>query len=202
MKCFRCICKEIFYVFSLFVASVLFFSCVGTKGFIVEQQFIDRHIAAKGIKTPEQLTAFFMDKNPNADLEQVKKMATYYVEEAAFEGINSDVAFVQMCLETGFLKYGGLVTPDMNNFCGLGAIDANNPGERFESPRLGVVAHIQHLHAYGTTATLKGELIDRRYKYVVPRGKAPDIYALSGTWAADKAYGEKLERLIIQLEAF
>ena len=36
------------------------------------------------------------------------------------KGSNSDVAFAQMCLETGFLRFGGLVTMDMNNFCGLG----------------------------------------------------------------------------------
>lgn len=197
-----CLLKDFFYVFCLIAISLVFFSCVGTKGFIPEQQFIDRNIASFGIKSVEQLTNFFMSKNPTADVNQVKEMAMYYVEEASMEGINSDVAFVQMCLETGFLKFGGLVTPDMNNFCGLGAIDVNNPGERFESPRMGVRAHIQHLHAYGTTIPLKGELIDGRYKYVVPRGKAPDIYSLSGTWAADKAYGEKLEKLIIQLENF
>ena len=135
-------------------------------------------------------------------VEYVKKLATYYVHEGAYEGINSDVAFVQMCLETGFLRYGGLVTADMNNFCGLGSIDSTNRGERFATPQLGVRAHIQHLHAYGTTVPLKGKLIDNRYKYVQPRGKAPDIFGLSGTWASDKQYGDKLYGLLVKLNNF
>ena len=65
-----------------------------------------------------------------------------------------------------------------------------------------VIAHIQHLHAYGTTRNLKGTLIDSRYKYVLPRGKAPTIYELSGTWASDKQYGNKLASLLETLAEF
>jgi hypothetical protein len=97
------------------------------------------------------------------------------------------------------LRYGNLVTKDMNNFCGLGAIDAANPGLTFPTEQEGVRAHIQHLHAYGTTDALTQTLIDPRYKYVQPRGKAVDVYALSGTWAVDPQYGEKLRRYIDDL---
>ena len=107
-----------------------------------------------------------------------------------------------MCLETGFLKFGLLVTPEMNNFCGLGAIDKNNPGLAFPTEKDGVIAHIQHLHAYGTTRKLNGKLIDSRYKYVNPRGKAPSVYELSGTWASDKQYGHKLANLLNLLSEF
>ena len=81
-----------------------------------------------GIKSEKQLVEFFVSKNPSCDLKKVQRLASYYVEQGKFEGINSDVAWVQMCLETGFLKFGLLVKPEMNNFCGLGAIDKNNPG--------------------------------------------------------------------------
>jgi len=50
------------------------------------------------------------------------------------------VAFVQMCLETGFLRFGNLVTEEMNNFCGLGAIDEDNRGLWFGTEQLGVRA--------------------------------------------------------------
>lgn len=131
-------------------------------------------------------------------------MAKFYVEEAAAEGINSDVAFVQMCLETNYLRFGNLVSAEMHNYCGLGAIDENHRGEIFETERLGVRAHIQHLHAYGTTSdfVLKNALIDSRYKYVNPRGKAPTVFELAGTWAADKEYGRKLDALLSALEEF
>ncbi len=156
-------------------------------------------IAARGVCSPSQLTAFFMANNPNADRAKVQRMAQYYVAECAVEGINSDVAFCQMCLETGFLRFGGLVTEDMNNFCGLGSIDAEHPGNSFATEELGVRAHVQHLHAYGTTGTLVQECIDPRYKWVTPRGKAPTIYELAGTWAADRQYGEKLAVLLSRL---
>ncbi|MCR4940095.1 MAG: glucosaminidase domain-containing protein [Treponemataceae bacterium] len=159
-------------------------------------------IDSSGRKTEEQLVDFFMTRCPDSDIEKVQRLASFYIQEGSIEGINSDIAFVQMCLETGYLRFGGLVTEDMNNFCGLGAIDAKQRGNVFESEQLGVRAHIQHLHAYGTTRELVQECIDNRYKYVKPRGKAPDIFGLAGTWAADRQYGEKLRKLLFSLSSF
>lgn len=159
-------------------------------------------IDAPGIKSPYQLYQFFMANRPDADGLKVARLASYYVEEGLAEGINSDVAFVQMCLETGWLTFGNLVTVEMNNFCGLGAIDTEHPGNSFESERMGVRAHIQHLHAYGTTRELNRTCIDERYKWVNPRGKAPTVEGLSGTWAADRQYGPKLLGLLSQLAEF
>lgn len=168
------------------------------------KKYISRILADEGIKTEKQLYNFFMDSKPNADKELVQRLAHYYVTEAKAEGINSDCAFVQMCLETGWLTFGNLVTKDMHNYCGLGAIDKSHPGESFETEQMGVRAHIQHLHAYATTSDikLKNKLIDNRYKYVLPRGKAPTIYGLAGTWAADKEYGKKLDSLLSKLENY
>lgn len=165
---------------------------------------VSRNLTGTPIKTAGQLYSFFVNQNIEADPLTVKTMAELYVAECAIEGINSDCAFVQMCLETGFLRFGGLVTPDMHNYCGLGSIDAEHPGECFETEQLGVRAHIQHLHAYATTENVElvNECIDRRYRYVNPRGKAPTIFELAGTWAADKKYGEKLDGLLTKLEQF
>ncbi|MCR4714172.1 MAG: glucosaminidase domain-containing protein [Treponemataceae bacterium] len=163
---------------------------------------VSLRIDSAGQKTAEELVSFFMNRNPAADRQKVERLARFYVEEGAAEGINSDIAFVQMCLETGYLKFGGLVTVDMNNFCGLGAMDKEHRGNVFETEQLGVRAHIQHLHAYGTTRELVNECIDNRYKYVKPRGKAPFVFGLAGTWASDKQYGEKLRKLLFSLSAF
>lgn len=184
---------------------LLFFSCTTTKApkeVSSSGMKVSPVIADSGVKSATQLVDFFMSRNPQGNRDQVVRLANYYVEEAAEEGINSDVAFVQMCLETGFLRFGGLVTPEMNNFCGLGAIDETKRGEWFPTEQIGVRAHIQHLHAYGTTGQLKGELVDNRYKYVNPRGKSPDVFGLAGTWAADKAYGQKLWTLLTALDKF
>jgi hypothetical protein len=123
------------------------------------------------------------------------------VDEAGIEGINHDAAFAQMCLETGFLKFGGLVTPEMNNFCGLGSTGPGQPGERFPDSRTGVRAHIQHLKAYATPEPPKQELVDPRY-YRVRSGSSPAIGGLAGTWAADRAYGEKIKDILTRLYEF
>ena len=49
---------------------------------------------------------------------------------------------------------------------------------------------------------LVNECIDNRYKYVKPRGKAPNVFGLAGTWASDKQYGEKLRKLLFSLSSF
>lgn len=163
-----------------------------------------RNLTDPGIKSEKALYEFFISNNPKANKSQVKRLARYYIQEANIEGINSDCAFVQMCLETGFLRFGGLVTPQMHNYCGLGSMDKNHPGESFKTEREGVRAHIQHLHAYATTSDvkLKNPCIDKRYKYVSPRGKAPTIYQLSGTWAMDPNYATKLDALLTKLSNY
>ena len=165
--------KNFIILLTFCIPTVFFISCAGIRP--SQDMHISRYICDIGTKSPDQLTDFFMWKNPGADKKQVLRLARYYVTEAAMEGVNSDVAFVQMCLETGFLKFGGLVTPDMYNYCGLGAIDSSQPGERFPTEQIGVRAHIQHLHAYGSTGPLNQELVDRRYKYVNPRGKISNL---------------------------
>jgi hypothetical protein len=158
-------------------------------------------IMGEGIIPEEKLAAFLLQINNRADEDFVRRLSAYYVEEAAVEGINHDAAFAQMCLETGFLRFGGLVTPDMNNFCGLGAIGPEETGLFFPDPRAGVRAHIQHLHAYASTEPLNQELIDPRYHYV-KRGSSPTIYGLSGTWAADRSYDVKISRILKNLYDF
>jgi hypothetical protein len=153
-------------------------------------------IMGTGYMSAGQLVSFFMECNPDADEQKVTRLASLYIEECAVEGVNSDIAFIQMCLETGFLRFGGLVTPEMNNFCGLGATGAEERGVSLPDERTGVRAHVQHLKAYGSTEPLVGELVDPRFGYVVPRGKSPDIFGLAGTWAMDPDYGFKLVDLL------
>ena len=159
-------------------------------------------IMAKGRKSAKQLYNYFASKNPKGDLQRAWVLAQLYIEECAYEGENSDLAFVQMCHETGFLRFGNLVTPDMNNFCGLGSVSKANPGHRFATDREGVRAHVQHLQAYGSTKSLNGTLIDPRYKYVKPRGKAKTLAGLTGTWAADPNYDRKIYSFMKELAHF
>lgn len=200
--------RKIIYVIGLIFVAGFFFSCVSishvSKTAVTGGGKVSRVIASYGVKSAHQLANFFMSKNPDINRKYIYDFATMYIEEAYQEGINSDCAFVQMCLETGFLRFGNLVTPEMHNYCGLGSIDENHKGLSYATEREGIRAHIQHLHAYATTSDkkLKNECIDPRYKYVNPRGKAPTIKGLAGTWAADREYAVKLENFLQQLETY
>jgi len=154
-----------------------------------------------GLTDVDNMTAFLLRNNFQADGGFVQGLVQYYIEEAAFEGVNHDIAFSQMCLETGFLRFGGLVQPEWNNFCGLGAIGPEQPGHVFTDPRTGVRAHIQHLKAYATEEPLKGDLVDPRYRYV-RKGSSPSIEGLSGTWAADRLYSVKIDTILQRLYDF
>ena len=156
-------------------------------------------IMGQGLMSGRNLVSFFLTQNPSADSSLVFSIASLYIEECETEGVNSDIAFAQMCLETGFLRFRGLVTPGMNNFCGLGAVSSQQPGLRFPDSRTGVRAHVQHLKAYGSTEPLVLELVDPRFHYVEPSGKSPDIFSLAGTWAADPDYGNKLYDILDRL---
>jgi hypothetical protein len=163
--------------------------------------FAGKDIMGKGETETEILSLFLLNANDGADPEFARELAGYYVEEAEAEGVNHDIAFAQMCLETGFLRYGGLVTAEMNNFCGLGSIGPGEPGERFDSARMGVRAHIQHLKAYATDTPLKNEPVDPR-RHWVRKGSAPVLKNLSGTWAADIQYSYKIGVILSRLYRF
>ncbi|MCL1812453.1 MAG: glucosaminidase domain-containing protein [Treponema sp.] len=158
-------------------------------------------IMGKGEVRAEQLASFLLNENINADRAFAETLAAHYIAEADKEGINHDVAFAQMCLETGFLRFGGLVIPEMNNFCGLGSIGPGEEGIWFPSVELGVRAHIQHLKAYASEDPLTGELVDPRYRFV-RRGSALTINGLAGTWAADKLYADKIKLILDRLFSY
>lgn len=181
--------------------SFAFYSC---RSIPKEETKISRELLGTPVLNATELANYFLSQNPNEDKKHITQFASYYIQEAAQEGINSDVAFAQMCLETGYLTFGNLVTPEMHNYCGLGAIDAEHPGERFETEQLGVRAHIQHLQAYATTEDVKlnNELIDPRYNWVHKTKLANNVYDLAGTWAADKQYGEKLNAILDKMQKF
>ena len=162
---------------------------------------IPQHIMGRGDIGAELLASFLLDENNNADRAFTEALAALYIAEAEAEGVNHVVAFAQMCLETGFLRYGGLVIPEMNNFCGLGAIGPGITGEWFPTAELGVRAHVQHLQAYATSEPLRGELMDPRYRFV-RRGSSPSIQGLAGSWAADPLYAEKIEGILQRLYFF
>ena len=165
---------------------------------------ISRNLTDAGRLSARQLADFFVSQNPEKDYSVILNFAELYVSEAAMENINSDIAFAQMCLETGYLRFGGLVQPEFHNYCGLGAMDKDNPGCQFETEQMGVRAHIQHLQAYATTAdiALNNELVDPRYSWVHKTKYIQTIFELTGTWAMDPEYGNKIDSILTAMEDY
>lgn len=155
-------------------------------------------IIDRGVKSPGDLIAFMLSYNSYLDSAFVARLVRTYIAECRREGVNYDVAICQMCLETGFLRFNGTVSRYQNNFCGLGATDAYTAGDWFGTMEEGVRAHIQHLKAYASIDPITPPYADKRLAHV-HRGTVFTIHDLTGRWAADPAYGEKINLLLKQL---
>ncbi|AFY45414.1 N-acetylmuramoyl-L-alanine amidase [Nostoc sp. PCC 7107] len=154
-------------------------------------------IISRGNTSEVQLQLFLRNNNDNAVV-KFPDLPKLYREEASIEGVNYDIAFCQMCLETGFLRFGGDIRAEQNNFAGLGSIGGGAAAAAFENARIGVRAHIQHLKAYASLEPLVNEVVDPRFRFVT-RGIAPLISQLSGRWSADLDYGAKIIAMLQRL---
>jgi N-acetylmuramoyl-L-alanine amidase len=141
----------------------------------------------------------FLETNNSDGLSLFPNLPKLYYEESAIEKVNHDIAFCQMCLETGFLAFGGDVDPAQNNFCGLGTTGGGVAGAVFPDARTGVRAHIQHLKAYASKEPLVlMPSVDPRFG-LIARGVAPTVNELSGRWATSPEYGDSILALLRKL---
>jgi len=166
-------------------------------------------IRGEAIATSQQLRSLLKQNNP-----QAPDLVDLYLEIGKIYGIRGDVAFCQAAKETGWWKFGGLVLPEQNNYCGLGATGAAATGQEdlhgadptlvsykagihgaiFATPAAGVEAHIQHLYAYACKDPLPAgrKIIDPRFT-LVNRGCATYWPDLNGRWAVPgNGYGESV----------
>jgi hypothetical protein len=154
-------------------------------------------IMGKGITSDVQMLMFLKANNESAT-EPYKDLPRFYRDEGAIEGVNHDIAFSQMCLETSFLRFPGSLQPEDNNFGGIGAVSGESGDVSFRDPRIGARAHIQHLKAYASTEPLVQEVVDPRFRFV-RRGVAPLVTDLSGRWDSDPQYGTKIMAILRRL---
>jgi N-acetylmuramoyl-L-alanine amidase len=152
-------------------------------------------IASPGHTTVQALKEFLAANNPEA-VDKFPDLAEIYMEEAQAEGIDRDLAFAQMCLETRFLNFSKAIPANTNNFASLGNLQ--NEWATFPNMRTGVRAHIQQLKAYATVDPLVQECVAPRFE-VVKRGVAPTLRQLNGRWSADSNYAVKLAAVMRQL---
>lgn len=152
----------------------------------------DMPIMGQGKANFVQLENFFLKNNSKVNKAYLDDVTNAYLQECRAEGVNSDVAFVQMCHETKFLRFGNQVKQYQNNFAGIGATDDGAKGASFKTINDGVRAQIQHLKAYASKTKLNGKLIDPRF-YEVKRGSAAYVSQLGkGRWASDPNYARKI----------
>lgn len=154
-------------------------------------------IMGNGSTSDTQLTLFLQSVNQGA-VNTYRDLPKLYREEAAIEGVNHDVAFCQMLVETNSLNFGGSLNPAQNNFGGIGSPTGGPEGSSFPSARVGVRAQIQHLKAYASLDPLVQRQVDPRFLFVV-RGIAPLVDQLSGRWSADPEYGRKIMAFLRRL---
>jgi hypothetical protein len=158
-----------------------------------------RHlIIGKPMAEQRQCVAILKKHNPNLKLGlSHEKLVAIYYEEGLKENIRPDIAFAQSMLETGYFKFPGHgdVKIKQNNFCGLGAVGGGAAGASFPTVREGVRAQIQHLKAYASKEPPKEKIVDPRYHLVKQTKRWASCetwHDLTGKWATDPKYGEKI----------
>lgn len=168
------------------------------------QKVYYKYIVGKAEATEEQMLSYLEKVNSNLTDEQ-RQYAKIYLQEGAAEGIRGDIAFAQSLLETGNFKFGGDVTPDQNNFSGLGATGGGVKGNYFTSPREGIRAQIQHLKAYANNEPLNLACVDTRFTYVT-RGTSEFVQWLGIQenpggygWAAGAGYGQAIIKILNEI---
>lgn len=152
----------------------------------------DQNIMGKNVLSADELLSYFnsLKVKPKISI-PIKNLIETYLTEGDSEGVRGDIAFIQAVHETGKFQFGGDVVPAQNNFAGIGTTGGGVKGHYFNSPQEGVRGQVQHLKAYASKEPLKNKNVDPRF-HLVNRGSAPTVKSLTGKWATDKAYGDKL----------
>ena len=136
-------------------------------------------------------------------------------------GILIELFLAQICLETGYFNFGGVLNASYHNTCGLkvtkGGGDKNAKAHmKFKSWEEGIQAHADHLALYAgapkfpkyspncashTNENCKanGTTQDPRH-FTYLYGCCKTVEGLSGTWATNKKYAEDLKKIIKQIQ--
>jgi hypothetical protein len=152
-------------------------------------------VEGRGSLSKAGIIAYVKRQNTSINDNLLNKLIDTYIEEAAFENINHDIAIAQMLYATNFLKnqrvsshnYGGLVElPSWNG--------------KFANMTEGVRAHIQHIKGYASTTMNNRQIVDPRYYLLINLkylGTVKTFDQLYVRWAANPAdYKKGIERIL------
>lgn len=105
-----------------------------------------------------------------------------------------------MIHETGYGMYGGGVSPDENNFAGIGVTGDGAARVVFTSAQAGVMAQVAHMVAYvyqSSPVVWANNSVDPRFDVINPRGVVSVLSDLDGRWAVPgNGYGERIEDIV------
>lgn len=125
---------------------------------------------------------------------------------ALSQGVNPLVVAAQFAKETGWGRFGGAVTPDMHNPCGLKRAGATQDRREdhavFPDWPTGILAQCQHLCGYAGRVP-SAPIVDPRWSGVAPGteryGSAPTVDLLGGQWAPSPTYGTEIAEIVHRL---
>jgi N-acetylmuramoyl-L-alanine amidase len=160
--------------------------------YMITQTTLKTPIMGQETISLEQCRQYLCKRNPNAP-----DIIPFYKEKGELLGISWGYAVAQMIKETCYLKFGGAVLVEQNNFAGIGAVGGGAHGATFSTPEEGVLAHLEHLLAYASFDPLPVGIlkVDPRFD-LVKRGSCPNWEDLNGHWAVPgKGYGEDVVRI-------
>ncbi len=145
------------------------------------------NIAGSPVLTADELAGWFASTGHQANVTvPMAALAADYIDAGRAEGVESDVAFAQSVIETGYFGFpaGGQLVAADNNFAGIGACDSCSHGWAFPDARTGVAAQLQLLHAYASPAPVATPLVGK----VFVAGCCRTWMALTGVWATAPTY--------------
>jgi N-acetylmuramoyl-L-alanine amidase len=154
----------------------------------------------------KQLTAWFNAQGYfDATTTPISKLAVWYLQIGALEGLRGDVAFAQAVLETG-----GFSSPDavlLNNYAGIGHCDTCAAGWAFPSARAGVIGQMQLLRLFADGGPAPKAAPPPVLPALAParlshRGCCQTWEALTGVWASDPSYGIEILSLYQDMLAY
>jgi hypothetical protein len=186
--------KKSLALFILSVVAILAYVQWGLEGVPGEEMY---GIMGKGKATEQMMCRYIRNYNTQIDPLRLRYLIECYLWESAFEGVNGDAAFAQMCHETNFLKFDGNIDISQNNFNSLGTMVYDMYWACFFTTKEGVRAHVQHLKAYGSKKPLKNPCVDPRFD-VVKKGSVNLVRDLNSKWEGLE-YGRSIEKKIDML---
>jgi hypothetical protein len=166
-------------------------------------------ILGQEVLTGADLATWFAANRRDAHITvPMSELANDYIQEGAAAGVRGDIAFAQSLLETASFRFpaGGQLTPDDNNFAGIGACDSCATGRSYPSADIGVRAQVQLLRVYAdrnlTNAELHPPAVDPRLDTHFLKGKVTTWGGLTHTWATANGYGDRILQIYTQILAW